>query len=333
MDALTAVPTAWRGVPAWLVLGDRLQIVLTVTGCHLASLRLRGEDLDPLWQPQWPAADPRTVTGSPTGAYGDGPEAALLAGIVGSNLCLDRFGAPWPGEERPLHGEAGLARYERTQPARERVDFTAWLPEARLQVERHVHLDGTTLHLATTVRHLGGCARAVEWCEHTSLGGSFLDGLRIRADIDRVANWPGPRAADSRFPMAAPEARIATDRALAVPAADDPPCGDVLAARVLVRDDATWTAENPRWRRRLSARWRASDFPWLALWTQHRSRTGPPWSGRERVRGMELSTKPFPEGKPPAVRARSYLGRSTLCEVPPGAGRKHAIQLRWERME
>jgi len=50
------------------------------------------------------------------------------------------------------------------------------------------------------------------------------------------------------------------------------------------------------------------------------------------VRGMELSTKPFPEGKPPAQRARFFQGRSTQCLVPPGAGLSKTIRFTWERL-
>ena len=50
-----------------------------------------------------------------------------------------------------------------------------------------------------------------------------------------------------------------------------------------------------------------------------------PWSGRERARGMEVSTKPFPEGRPPHTRSRSWLGRPTTCLVP--ASKR--ISFRW----
>jgi hypothetical protein len=246
MDALRAVPMAWRGMPAWLVMGERLEAVLTVTGCHLACLRERGETLTPLWQPPWAAAEPSTVVPAPGGSYGNGPEAPLLGCIVGSNLCLDRFGAPWPGERRPMHGEAGVVRYERAQPTSERIDFTAWLPEARLRIERHVHLEGATLHLATTVRHLGGAERAVEWCEHTNIGGAFLDGVRVRADVDRVVNWPGVAEPGSRFASAAPESALPIATALAVPADRDAPCGDAETCSARAWQAASTPPGSPR---------------------------------------------------------------------------------------
>ena len=62
-------------------------------------------------------------------AYGQGvaeefEKAAKAAGatIVGHNACIDRFGAPWPGETRPVHGESGVVRWELYQPHARRVE-------------------------------------------------------------------------------------------------------------------------------------------------------------------------------------------------------------------
>lgn len=330
MDTLTCVPTTWRGVAATLIVGTELEAVLTTVGGHLACLRYRGEELNPLWQPPWAASDPRTVKPSPTGTYGDGREAALLASIVGSNLCCDRFGAPWPGEDKPLHGEAGVARYTVSQSKHDRVDLTTWLPVAKLTVERHIHLVGRTLWLATTLRHLGGEAREVEWCEHTNLGDPFLDGVEIAADVDLAVNLHGtPEPGFARYGSGA---EIPLDVALRVPGAKEPDTGLFATARVKQGQTATWTATNARLRRRLRAEFHPHDFPWLGLWTQHRARTSPPWSARTRVRGMELSSKPFPEGKPPASRATHYLGRPTTCRIPPGKGEMKVIRFSWERL-
>ncbi len=330
MDTLTAVPTTWRGVAATLVVGAQLEAVVMTVGGHLACIRFRGEELNPLWQPPWPSTDPAGVIGTPTGAYGDGAEAKLLSTIVGSNLCMDRFGAPWPGEKRPLHGEAGVARFAMNQPNPQRIDWTASLPEARLSVERHIHLEGGTLHWATSVRHADSTARDVEWCEHTNLGGDFLDGVDIGADIDLAVNLPGE--SEPGFAHYGPEGSIPLDVALAVPAADAAPTGLFATTRVKTGATATWTATNRRLGRRLRAEFKPDDFPWLGLWTQDRGRTTPPWSGRTRVRGMELSTKPFPEGKPPAIRAKTYRGRPSECIVPPGQTVKKVIRFVWERL-
>ncbi len=326
MDVLSVRPITWRAMPAWLVSAAHLELVVTATGGHLAALRARGDDLNPLWQPPWPAADPAHVDGG--GAYGPEPAAKLLAAIVGHNSCLDRFGAPWPGEGRPLHGESGVVTWSHYQPSAYRVEWTAWLPETRLRLRKTIEIDGDAVSLTHGVAHDDPAARAVEWCEHVNVGGALLDGVRFAAGIDRVVNWPHLAEPDSRFADVAPEGELDPERALAFPANDARPCGDVLCARVV---SGWWAASNERLRRRLAYRWDQRDYPWLALWTQHRSRTVAPWNGQGRVRGMEFSTKPWPEGKPPASRAEIYQGRPTTCLVPPGSWREHAMEIVWER--
>jgi hypothetical protein len=112
-----------------------------------------------------------------------------------------------------------------------------------------------------------------------------------------------------------------------MPAANDPPCGDIMTGRVT---DGWWTAENPALKRRLTYRWNKDHFPWVAIWTQHLSRTGKPWCGKVRTRGLEISTKAFPEGKPPPSRQATYQGRPSVCKVPPGKWLQQPLRITWE---
>lgn len=327
MDLLTISETTWRGMDAWRIRAPRLDLVVTRIGGHLASLSDAGSSRTPLWQPQWAASDPATVREG--GAYGSGPEARLLATIVGHNWCCDRFGAPWPGESRPLHGEVAIVPFTLQRDIPSRATWTAWLPETRLHVRQTIEVDGEAVRLVHAVAHDDAEAREIEWAEHVNVAGDFLDGVRFAAGVDRVLNWPKDTDEVTRFAAYAPEADLPIAEALAFPPVGAEPHGDVLGGRVV---NGWWSAENPRWNRRLTYLWDEDDFPWLALWTQDRSRTGKPWDGRERVRGMEFSTKPWPEGKPPASRARTYLGRPTTCRVPPGRWKAHPMTILWERL-
>ena len=97
--------------------------------------------------------------------------------------------------------------------------------------------------------------------------------------------------------------------------------------------EGRWAAANARLGWRLSASFSPDDFPWLCLWTESRLRTHAPWLGKQRTRGMELSTKPFPEGKPPASRAAEFKGRPAAFFVPGGGAEvAKTIVLRWERL-
>lgn len=295
--------TSWRGQPAMLLSSDQLEAVVSHTGAQLACLRRRGEQLNPLWQPPWQTA-----------------EDPLLAIIVGSNPCLDRFGPAWPGEAKPLHGEAGVRRWNSRLEGESAV-FSTELPLARLAVERGFEFQGDTLVLTTSVRSLDAVARTIEWCEHTTLGDPFLATALITAGIARPQSM-----SQSGSQPGTESVSIDAATALAMPGPSDENRGDIHTAPVL---DGWYRVHNPMLGRTLMVRWDPADFPWLCLWTEHRSRSESPWLGVTRARGMELSTKPFPEGKPPAERATSWLGRSTLCVVPAHGWLRKTIRFRW----
>lgn len=327
MDTLTVRPTTWRGLPAWRVDAAKLSLVVTEFGGHLAALWDRRDSLNPFWQPPWPSADPGPVVEG--GVHGSGPETKLLATIVGHNWCCDRFGAAWPGEKRPLHGEVAIERFAMSHTVPDRVSWTAWLPETRLRVRKTIAINGDHVEMVHAVSHDEATAREIEWCEHVNIGDPFLAGVEFAAGVERMTNWPKEAEPGSRFAHIAPEGDVPIAQALAMPRPDAPACGDVLCGRLA---QGWFTATNRTAKRRLTYRWDARQYPWLVLWTQHKSRTAQPWNGRTRSRGMEFSTKPWPEGKPPASRAVAYQGRSAVCRVPPGAWREHGMVISWEKV-
>jgi hypothetical protein len=330
MDHLIITDMSWRGLPAWRISGNRLSAVVSGIGGHLAALTGTDDTLNPLWEPHWAAGDPAAVRPGSCGPWGAGLEAPLLAAIAGSNLCIPVFGDPPAGRDLPVHGDAGVSRWSRVAgTAPDLAAFAVRTPVSGLAIERRLRLVGEELELTTSVRHDQAGPLELDWCEHTTLGGTFLDGLVVTAGIDAV--WtpeeePEP-AALPRF--AGRGRRIEPAAALAIPADGDPPCGDVLAGRVA---EGWWEASNQRLGRRLTARWERDAFPWLTLWTQHRERRLPPWDSRERTRGMEMSSKPFPEPRSCAGADGTWQGRPVLCSVPPGAGLTRTVRFNWARI-
>jgi hypothetical protein len=328
--------TTWRTRPAFQVTTPGLCFIVMETGAHLASLLHPGAppSSNPLWQPQWPSGDPATAAALGTWGAGEhAAEAPLLASICGSNLCADRFGPSHAGEPpRPLHGESGVARFAWVRASPTACAFEAHLPLSGLTVQRTFTVEPsapTTLRIESRLRLGSGAAapQALEVCEHTTLGNDFLCGARVTASTGPLA-YDMPQSGSAQAPPELPAAA-----ALRVPAAGDPPEGSVRTLPVAPAAPggglAFWAALNPRLGLRLSCTWRAADLPWLCLWTEHRLRTHAPWQGRERTRGMEISTKPFPED-PPAQRARAFLGLPTGASIAPGEEVVKALELTWE---
>lgn len=326
-----AIETTHRGRSAWLVTNGELSITIMKTGCHLARLASTSNpSLNPLWDPNWPSGDPATAAAS--GAWGTDEhavEAPLLASICGSNLCTDRFGSPHPGEERPLHGEAGVVDWAPVPSAASAggvcaAAFMAHLPLAQLRVTRVFTLAGLSVTVSSTIEDLRGIERDVEIAEHTTLGGAFLDAVSEGGGIDASVDDVGAEMAGGD---AAPA--VSKAEALRVPAPSDAPAGSVRTLRV-AGDEAWWTATGGGWQ--LRASWKRADFPFLCVWTEHRSRHHAPWAGRERARGMECSTKPLPEGLPPPSRADSFLGSPTRVTLPAGGRTTRSLRLEWVKI-
>eukprot|EP00048_Salpingoeca_helianthica_P014844 m.223834 g.223834 ORF g.223834 m.223834 type:complete len:329 (-) comp16337_c0_seq1:122-1108(-) len=325
MAALSVGRTVHRGMPAWELVGNALRVKVMEIGGHIASITHTTDEINPLWQPPWPSMDfEATSKETIASVYGDVKEGQLLSSICGHNVCLDRFGAPWPGEDRPFHGEAGVSRWTLAPSTEGTAAFSVTLPLAGLAMTRSLTLRDTKIELRTHVKPLAG-PRTIEWCEHVTIGDPFLDGATISAAIDGAWNWPEHDPA-SRFAHLPPLATLPLDDALAMPPASDPRAvGDVVTSRLLA---PSFKVHNAALRKTLVYTWNLSSFPFLCLWTQHRSRTGAPWHGNTRSRGLEFSSKPFPEGKPPAERAETFMGRPTQYLVP-AEGREEVVVIEW----
>ena len=96
--------------------------------------------------------------------------------------------------------------------------------------------------------------------------------------------------------------------------------------------DGWWEARNARLGWALAARWDRGEFPFLTLWTEHRQRATAPWATRERTRGMELSTKPFPVPRSYAGPDGMWQGAPVGCPLPPGRTVTKTVHLTWSRL-
>jgi hypothetical protein len=76
------------------------------------------------------------------------------------------------------------------------------------------------------------------------------------------------------------------------------------------RETAFFLAWHPAMQLVAGYAWRRSDFPWISIWEENRSRTMPPWNGKTITRGLEFGVSPFAEGR------RGMVDRGSLFGVP-----------------
>lgn len=350
--SLKLAPTLWRGVKdfnsAWQISNGTLRMTVMKIGGHIAAISDDADGaLNPLWQPKWAPQDASKIPYDGTGSlkrgwimskkFGGDAEASLLAGIVGHNLCIDRFGGPHKrmvqqgkllkekDEWKPVHGEAGCLPWSLAASDDTSVSFAVALPEAKLDVRRTFAMAGDTINMTTKVVPSDGVEKGIEWCEHVTIGDPFLDGATIEAPVDGAWAFPlEDSGSNSRFTGAKPLDAVDPEVALTVPNASDDPCGDVIATRLT---DGWFKVSNQG--KTLTYTWDKTRFPWLCLWTEHQDRKELPWEGQERTRGMEFSSKPFPEGPPPEERTVEYQGVPTTCVIPV-EGLETTVTIQWK---
>src|SRR5580704_10606499 len=129
--------TLYLGRESVSIENSHLRVTVLLEGGHIAEIFDKQTGVNPLWTPPWPSIEPSTHDAADHN-YGAGPDAKLLAGIMGHNLCLDIFGGPSPEEAAAgitPHGESSVALYS-IERADTRMTMHATLPLAQLQFER-----------------------------------------------------------------------------------------------------------------------------------------------------------------------------------------------------
>jgi hypothetical protein len=297
-----------------------LRVTVLVEGGHIAEVLDKATGINPLWTPPWPSIEPSTYDpAAHAGVYGRGTDARLLAGIAGHNLCLDIFGGPSEEEAAAgltAHGDAPVIGYEIETGDKDLV-MRAVLPRAHIGFERRIELGERVLSIQERIDSLLAIDRPLAWTEHVTLGPPFLEKgrteFRLSATRSQVIDavfgaadylrrgatfdWPmAPRGdgglADLRLFTAEPQSSAYTAH-LMNPALDT----------------ASFVAFSPSARLVFGYVWRRADFPWLGIWEENYSRSGPPWNGAALTRGMEFGVSPFPETR------RDMVGRGRLFDT------------------
>jgi hypothetical protein len=215
---------------------------------------------------------------------------------MGHNLCMDIFGGPSAEEAAAgltVHGEASVAAYEVTA-TQTMLTQRARFPQSQLRLERRIELAGRAVKIVETVENESATDRPIAWTQHVTLGPPFLE--------KGVTAFRAPAAKSQALGNGIGDLQRFTDA----------PVSGGFTTHLLdpARDTAFFVAWSPRSQVAFGYVWRRSDFPWLGIWEENFSRTGPPWNGRTLTRGMEFGASPMPETR------RQMIERGSLFGVP-----------------
>lgn len=312
--------TLFRGRRAAAIENPELRLTVLEGGGHIAEVLHKQSGVNPLWIPPWPSIEPDDYVAATDHTYGAGVESHLLAGIMGHNLCLDIFGGP-SAEEYAAglqpHGEASIARYDLDQTSSE-IHMSATLREAQLRVERRLQLTGDAIRIIESVENLSATDRPSAWTQHVTLGPPFLENgaTQFRASATRSKVLESPFGDADYLSTAAtfdwPHAPVATGGTEDLRTFTARPVSGAYTTHLMnpTDSDAFFVAFSPRYRLSFGYVWTQSDFPWMGIWEENRSRPHQPWNGQTLTRGMEFGVSPFAESR------RAMIERGQLFGVP-----------------
>lgn len=300
---------------------EEIRLTVLREGGHIAEILDKKSGVSPLWIPQWKSMEPSQYNPATHPEYGSNIESRLLAGLMGHNLCLGLFGPPSHEEAAAgvgVHGEASVAHYT-IERNNNRLQGDAMLPLFELKLTRILELNPSkpVIEITETVENLSALDRPIAWTQHVTLGSPFVQhgvtqfaipAKRSRVfegDFGDTALVPG---ADFTWPLAPAQNNGIIDLQTFSNAAKS--AGFTTHLMDPDRSFAFFAAYNPQLKLLFGCRWKQTDFPWLGLWEENRSRRTLPWNGETVALGMEFGASPFPEPR------QQMIERNRLFDVP-----------------
>lgn len=319
--------TRYRGRRAISIENEHVRVTVLHEGGHIAEILDKQTGVNPLWTPPWASIEPSSYDPGKHPEYGSDAESKLLSGIMGHNLCLDIFGGPSPEEAAAgltVHGEAPVAAYE-VKAGDAALTQSARFPESRLRFERRIRLAGsTTVEITEHLENESATDRPIAWTQHATLGPPFLEKGRTqfrapatKSKVDEAAFGKDDymkTGAEFDWPMAPRKDGGAADLRVYTNA----PVSSGFSTHLMDphRDTAYFLAWSPASGLAFGYVWRRADFPWLAIWEENHSRTGPPWNGKTLTRGMEFGASPMAETRRQMVERGSLFGIPAFRWIP-----------------
>lgn len=285
---MAMVQNSFHDRACWTIENADIRVTVMKSGGNIAALVLKKKlDLNPLWVQERATIDSDQYDPAIHSAtYGTAPEAKLLCGLLGHNLCFPYWGDPSGAEHNAgmtYHGETNIVRWEEVQHANDSLAITAFLPESLLRFTRTIQCSGQSVLCEGVAENLSTWDRPVAWCEHVTFGPPFLEPgvTRFEASVTR-----GFRTGeDSQDAFFWPEGRCTTTCDLSV---CSPSQHSQLVNSFLIdpaQEFGRFTARHPRHGLEVEYVFRREEFPWLNVWEN--------FDDRLLTRGMEFSNTPI----------------------------------------
>jgi hypothetical protein len=251
---------------------------------------------------------------------------------LGHFLCVDGFG-PVSKEERaaglPGHGEAHRVAWDLVSSEKKdgtlTVAFTATLPLVQETFRRTLRMvDGeSVIYIDTELQSLLGFDRPVNWGEHATIGGPFLEQGTTVTDMSAKRAMTRSYASEAVDPP--DRHNLADFKEFVWPMAPTAAGGsiDVRIAPVItpVMDQTTSlmdpsrrlvfvSALHPGRRAVFGYVFRREEYPWTQMWDSYEG------EGRPSSRGMEFAVQPFDLPRREVIQANSMFNTLTYRWLP-----------------
>ena len=288
---------------AWRLENDRIRVTVLEGGGHVAEIVLKdasgGESINPLWIPKWPSVEPWEFSSEKHGGtYGRNSESALLASIMGHNLCFDFWGPPSRTEfEAGLahHGDGSLVRSTKIFHDTESLTHHFDLERSGTALTRTLRLVAgqPVLYIEETAENKLVIDRPLGWVQHVTFGVPFLDPEASFFDASATKGHitQGDQEVPIEWPVGPQDGREQDHRRFA----PEPPS---LKMSYFLLDPARGvefiSGLNTKHRLLVAYVFQRRDFPWVMVWEENRRIQDPPWNGKEMTRGMEFGNTRIP---------------------------------------
>jgi hypothetical protein len=245
---------------------------------------------------------------------------------MGHFVCVDGFG-PVSKEERaaglPGHGEAHRVSWEVLAAGKTNgvltVTFKATLPVVQETFRRTISLvDGeNVIYIDSELESLLAFDRPINWAEHATIGGAFLEQGKTVTDMSAVRAMTRSYASEAvdppdnhnladfkefTWPMAPTASGGVVDLRVA------PTVTPVMDQTTSLMDPARRlvfvTAWHPDKRALLGYVFRREEYPWTQIWDSY------PGGNRRSYRGLEFATQPFD------VTRREVIETNRMFDTP-----------------